>query len=98
MNLDLLMNNALVLVPVILAVVQGFKLVAPNLSKWAPLVSLATGIMFAWLFYTGDTFDFKTVIGQGIIGGLSASGLFSGIKATAHATDEIKSDADKLEP
>jgi len=77
----MLMNNGLVLVPLILAVVQGIKLlISPKYHKWAFLLSMLIGIIFSYLFATDTTI--KVALGQGIIAGLSASGLYSGSKAT----------------
>jgi uncharacterized membrane protein (DUF441 family) len=83
MDINSLMNNSIVLVPLILAVVQGVKLIAPNLSRWAPLISILIGIIFSWLFATGDEIvTLKTVLAGGVLAGLSASGLYSGLATT----------------
>lgn len=63
-------------VPIVLGLVQGFKgLGLP--SKFAFLVSIALGIGLVAL--TGATLP-ATVIG-GLLVGLSASGLYSGVKS-----------------
>lgn len=67
----------LVLVPVVLGVVQAIKKIGLA-SKWSPLVSIALGIAGA---YALGGFTSLNII-QGIVVGLSASGLWSGSKAT----------------
>lgn len=68
------MTDAL-LVPVILGVVQVVKNVGMS-SKYAPLVAIALGIVISGYL---NVFDATNII-QGIILGLSASGLWSGAK------------------
>lgn len=68
----------LVLVPVVLGVTQVFKTVGLP-SRFAPLVSLVLGVLGASLL--GSGFSGSDII-QGIVAGLSASGLWSGVKAT----------------
>ena len=68
----------LVLVPVVLGVVQVFK-IAGMTSRWAPLVSLVLGVAGA-VFLIGGLDKVSAL--QGIIAGLSASGLWSGVKAS----------------
>lgn len=99
MNLDVISANSIILVPLIIAVVSGFKLLAPNLSKWAPLVAIIVGIIFSWLFYTGDdNVDMmKSIITSGIIGGLSASGLYSGISSMKKNSDPEYVDTERVE-
>lgn len=64
-------------VPVILGVVSVLKGVGLP-SKWAPLVSLVLGLGVAFL--VGGTL--LTIVLAGLTVGLSASGLYSGSKAT----------------
>lgn len=66
-----------VLVPVVLGVVQVFKVSGLD-SRWAPLVSLALGVLGTYAISGFNSFD----IIQGLIAGLSASGLWSGTKAS----------------
>jgi hypothetical protein len=83
MDIDVLMNNALVLVPIVLALTQVYKmLTGEKAHKWTPLVSIVVGILISWLFGTGNG-EYKYFLQVGIFAGLSASGLFSGLKHTS---------------
>jgi len=87
-----LMTSAVAVVPIILALVQAIKMIGlPN--KFAPLVSIAVGILIAFLFREA-TNDFSYIVFSGILYGLSASGLYSGVKTTAHATNGNDSTGD----
>jgi hypothetical protein len=68
----------LVLVPIVLGLVQVAKSAGLS-SKWAPILSLALGIIGAGVIGWGISSE---IIIQGIIAGLSAAGLWSGTKAT----------------
>lgn len=65
----------LVLVPIVLGLAQSIKVSGVN-SRYLPLVSLTLGIGGVWLL--SGSLD----ILQGIMVGLSASGLWSGTKAS----------------
>lgn len=65
-------------VPIILALVSALKSTGLN-PKHAPIVSIFLGVAFFTLLGT-DTF--KVDIFEGLIAGLSASGLYSGVKTT----------------
>ena len=67
----------IVSVPVILALVEMLKKSGLS-SRFAPIVSLALGIVFGFVWVEGD---WMLKLGAGIILGLSASGLYSGTKA-----------------
>ena len=80
---DVVANAAAV--PIILAVVQLFKMVGNGgfMKKYAPFLSIGTGITVALL--TGwDELPLHENILSGILYGLSASGLYSATKHTAH--------------
>lgn len=64
-------------VPIVIGVVSVFKGVGLP-SKWAPIISLVLGLGVSFL--VGG--PLLTVILAGLIVGLSASGLYSGSKAT----------------
>lgn len=64
-------------IPVVLGVVSAIK-VAGLPDKWAPVASLVFGLVVA--FVAGGTLLVE-VLG-GLVVGLSASGLYSGTKAT----------------
>ena len=65
------------IVPVIVGLVQVIK-AAGVPSKYAPLVSIILGIGFVAL----TTVAWQAFVAQGIIAGLAASGLYSGVKST----------------
>jgi len=65
-------------IPVTLGLVQVIKLAFCLPDRFAPLTSIIVGILLVWLTNPGLT---NAVI-PGIIIGLSASGLWSGSKAT----------------
>lgn len=55
-------------------------------SKYKPLLSILVGVFYALLTMGLST----TAVGAGIIGGLTASGLWSGIKAmTADSAEQV---------
>ena len=68
----------LALVPVIVGLVQAIKKTGYVKSRFLPLLAIALGIVGAWLLTGFSSLD----VIQGIIAGLSASGLWSGSKAT----------------
>lgn len=69
----------LILVPVVVGVVQVIKTVGMP-SKYAPLTSLILGVAGALFFIGGGVTGMNAL--QGVIVGLTASGLWSGVKAT----------------
>jgi len=76
---DIILNPLLLgSIPVVLGVVSAIKKVGLS-SRWAPIVSLVLGLGLSF-FLGGDT-TFQVVL-QGLVVGLSASGLYSGTKAT----------------
>lgn len=72
----------LIAVPIVLGVVQAIK-VAGLPTKWAPLTSIVLGIVAASVI-GGWSFS-GTIVVQGVIAGLSAAGLWSGVKTTITA-------------
>jgi hypothetical protein len=70
-------NEFLILVPVVLGVVQALKELGLN-SRYAPILSVLLGVGAIGLLtsYTGASAL------QGIVIGLTSSGLFSGVKRT----------------
>lgn len=90
-NNELISNitiGAAATVPIILAIVQMFKLTGWVQDKYAPFVAIATGIGISFLM-GHDTNDTSANILSGILFGLAASGLYSGIKTSSNA---IKAD------
>jgi hypothetical protein len=85
---DLLSNAVLsgtAIIPIIVALVQMFKMTNWVKDRFAPFLAVGLGILLAFLF--GDDFgnDWSHIIFTGIIYGLSSSGLYSGIKTTSEA-------------
>jgi hypothetical protein len=71
--------NSFWVVPLILALVQAVKITGfPN--KYSPLVSLGIGVGLA--FIVGESNTLSQTILSGVVYGLSASGLYSGVQAT----------------
>jgi len=70
-------------VPLILAVVQAFKaFTSEKMHKYSSLLSIILGFAFAWLSVpNGEAFDFKSLILNGLVLGLTASGLYSSTKS-----------------
>ena len=64
-------------VAIIVALVSAAKSVGYP-SRWAPLLSLGLGVVYYVAFPQGSI---QTSVLYGIISGLSASGLYSGVKA-----------------
>lgn len=77
------LTSAVAIVPIIVALVQVAKMVGLP-SKYSPIVSLGAGVLISFLF-GHETGDMSQTILSGVVYGLSASGLYSGIKTTAHA-------------
>lgn len=76
-------TGAVAVVPIILAIVQALKMVGlPN--KYSPIASIALGVVVGFIF-RHEAADLSQTILAGVTYGLSASGLYSGVKTTAHA-------------
>ena len=74
-------TGAVAVVPIILAIVQALKMVGmPN--KYSPIASIGLGIVVGFIF-RHDTADLSQTILAGVTYGLSASGLYSGVKSTS---------------
>lgn len=85
MELDITAINAVAIVPIIVALTQVIKMVTPEkVTKFAPLFSLTLGLLISFIF-NNDKMDVDQIIMGGIVYGLSASGLYSSTKSTAHA-------------
>ena len=72
----------LVLIPVVLGVVQAIKKLGMS-SRFAPVLSIVLGIVGVWL--SSDFVLTGATALQGVIAGLSAAGLWSGVKRTVDA-------------
>ena len=95
-NTDLISGitiGAAATVPIIVAIVQVVKMTGKIQDKYAPIVAIVAGVAMSLLLgYKVNPLN--TNILAGILYGLAASGLYSGVKTTAHA---IKADRHKLE-
>jgi len=91
MNLDLtaLSTNAIVIVPIVIAIVQAIKLTGWIPDHFAPLLSIGIGIIIGYLGDRHNT-DLTLTLLSGAVYGLMASGLYSGVKTTMLAQMRIK--------
>lgn len=86
-NIDLAQMNlsTAVIIPVIVAIVQAIKMTGwAKADKFAPLVSIGVGIAIAFIAH-GANYTYTNIILNGVLYGLSASGLYSGVRATQDA-------------
>jgi hypothetical protein len=74
-------------VPLVVAIVQVFKMTGIS-GKWSPLISLAVGIGLGFLVSEDHTL--QHILLSGVIYGLSASGLYSGVQSTQKVS-QVKS-------
>jgi hypothetical protein len=86
MNLDLtaITTSAIAIVPIIIALTQAVKMTGWVKSQFAPLASIAFGCLIAFLAHH-DTADLTATLLTGVIYGLIASGLYSGVKVSMNA-------------
>jgi hypothetical protein len=78
------------LVPIILAIVQAFKLTEWVKDKYVPLLSILVGIGVSFLVNDFLENDLQNNILTGVMLGLSASGLYSTLKHTQYAIMEAR--------
>lgn len=71
-------------VPIILALTQMVKMINIIPDKFAPFISIGFGILISFLL-AHEQRDFSANILAGILFGLAASGLYSGVQATTFA-------------
>ena len=90
-DLDVIMSNALIIVPIIIAITQAIKLTGFVKDHFSPLVSIAVGILIAWIGHLGNP-DLSQILLGGTIYGLISSGLYSGVKTTMLARNRQKSE------
>lgn len=67
----------IVLVPIIIGLVRAAKLMGLP-SRWQPALALLLGVIGSWIYVAPD--DFKQALLTGVVMGLSAMGLWSGVK------------------
>lgn len=92
-NLDALQAmtmSAAAVVPIIVALTQVFKMFEWVQDKYTPFISLILGIIVTFLLADGWREDLGATILTGLLFGLAASGLYSGVKASAHAIKASK--------
>lgn len=91
MNFDL--NNfttaSVVIIPIVIAVTQAFKMTGWIKSQYSPLVAIVIGVFISFIAHH-DSADLTVTILNGVLFGLSASGLYSGIQVTQQATAQMK--------
>lgn len=93
-DLDIIMTNALVIVPIVIAITQAIKLTGFVRDHFAPLVSIGVGILIGWIGHHENP-DLSTILLGGTIYGLIASGLYSGVKTTMIARSRQKAEEAK---
>lgn len=91
MNFDLsnFTTASVVIIPIVIAVTQVFKMTGWLKSQYAPLVAIVVGVFIAFLAHH-DSADLTVTILNGVLFGLSASGLYSGIQVTQQASAQMK--------
>jgi uncharacterized membrane protein (DUF441 family) len=88
-DLGAITTNAIVVVPIVLALTQAIKLTGFIPDHFAPLVAIGVGIIISWLG-NGNDVDFSSILLSGAIYGLISSGLYSGVKTTMQARNRQK--------
>lgn len=79
MDFSSALENSFWVVPLVVAIVQVFKMTGVS-GKWSPLISLGVGIGLGFL--VGEDHSIQHILLSGVIYGLSASGLYSGVQST----------------
>jgi hypothetical protein len=79
MDFSSALENSFWVVPLVVAIVQVFKMTGVS-GKWSPLISLGVGIGLGFL--VGEDHTIQHILLSGVIYGLSASGLYSGVTST----------------
>lgn len=85
-----------VAIPIVLAITQALKFSWIK-DEYAPFVSIVVGIGVAFLLIHDVSSNLSHIILNGALFGLSASGLYSGIKSSSIAITQkrIKAEAEK---
>jgi small basic protein len=91
MNFDIsfISANALVIVPIVIAIVEAFKLTGKIPDHFSPLLSIVVGILIGFLA-DHDNPELSHTLLSGVVYGLMASGLYSGIRTTMQARQQQK--------
>jgi type III secretory pathway component EscS len=93
LNLDALQAmtmSAAAVVPIIVALTQVFKMFDWVQDKYTAFISLIIGVGITFLLADGWRNDLSATILTGLLFGLAASGLYSNVKASAHAIKQSK--------
>jgi hypothetical protein len=77
-------SNSFWIIPLVVAIVQAIKMMGVA-SKFSPIISIGVGIGLGFL--VNNDFTTAQSILSGVIYGLSASGLYSGITVTQKVAD-----------
>jgi hypothetical protein len=89
-NIDSIMTNGIVALPIIIGLVQIFKnLVPEKWWKFSPLVSIGVAVLITWVT---EDYNTKDMLLSSFVLGLTSCGLYSGVKtlATDSRKDELK--------
>ena len=95
-DLDVITTNAIVIVPIVIAIVQAIKLTGWVKDHYSPLLAIGIGILIGWLG-DHDNPDLTATVLSGAIYGLMASGLYSGVKTTMVAQMRMKQEKTEKE-
>jgi hypothetical protein len=87
MNLTVVSAGAIAIVPIIIAIVQALKMTGFVKDQFAPLISILVGVLIAFIADHAMADLTQTVL-NGVMYGLSASGLYSGIATTSQAVKQ----------
>lgn len=82
MNFDVsvITTNAIVIVPIVIAICQAVKLTGWVKDHYVPFLSIGVGMVIAFL--SNHSSDISANLLSGVIFGLMASGLYSNVKTT----------------
>lgn len=88
-DLSLITANAIVIVPIIIALVQAIKMMPFVKDHYSPLISIGLGIIVGFLA-DHNSGDLSLTVLSGAVYGLMASGLYSGVKTSMVAHMRLK--------
>lgn len=88
-DLSVITANAIVIVPIIIALVQAIKMMPWVKDHYSPLISIAVGIIVGFLA-DHNSMDLSLTALSGVVYGLIASGLYSGVKTSMVAHAKMK--------
>lgn len=92
MDFAVLSENSFWAVPLVVAIVEAFKMSGFN-AKFAPIIALVVGLGLSFVINTDVALG--GIIVSGIIYGLTASGLYSQVKATSNIRGKVPLRTDK---